>query len=108
MMKGFRSLSFLSLAFLFIFLTGCGKSSPQKIKLFEVTHSIFYTPQYVAIEKGFFKEEGLDVELTNANGGDKAMTALLSNNADIILMGAEATIYVKNQGAPDPAISFAK
>src|SRR5699024_3317921 len=64
--------------------------------------------QYVAIEKGFFEEEGLEIELTNANGGDKAMTALLSGNAEIIMMGAEATVYVKNQGASDPAVNFAQ
>lgn len=87
---------------------GSGSSQPQKIRLFEVTHSIFYAPQYVALTQGFFEEVGLEVELTNANGGDKAMTALLSGNAEIILMGTEATIYVKNQGATDPAINFAQ
>jgi NitT/TauT family transport system substrate-binding protein len=108
MKKWFRLFGLLALTALLFVVTACGNSSPQKIRLFEVTHSIFYAPQYVAIEKGFFKEEGLDVELTNANGGDKAMTALLSNNAEIILMGTEATIYVKNQGATDPAINFAQ
>lgn len=105
-----RNFGLVSLVVLLTALTACsgGSSEPQKIRLFEVTHSIFYAPQYVALSQGFFTEEGLEVELTNANGGDKAMTALLSDNAEIILMGAEATIYVKNQGASDPAINFAQ
>lgn len=80
----------------------------QKVRLVEVTHSIFYTPEYVALEKGFFKEEGLDVELTTAFGGDKTMTALVSGNADVILVGTETTIYVYNQNPKDPAINFAQ
>ncbi|OEF98076.1 hypothetical protein BHF71_03385 [Vulcanibacillus modesticaldus] len=95
-----------------IFVVGCsnstGKVDNPKIRLVEVTHSIFYTPQYVALEMGFFKEEGLDVELTTAYGGDKTMTALLSGNADIILVGTETTIYVYNQNPKDPAINFAQ
>lgn len=80
----------------------------QKVRLVEVTHSIFYTPEYVALEKGFFKEEGLEVELTTAFGGDKTMTALVSGNADVILVGTETTIYVYNQNPKDPAINFAQ
>lgn len=80
----------------------------QKVKLAEVTHSIFYTPQYVALEKGFFKEEGLDVELTTVLGGDKTMTSLLSGESDIILVGSETTIYVYSQSPKDPAINFAQ
>ena len=61
-------------------LIGCNKSDSdlKKITLSEVAHSIFYAPQYVAIEKGFFEEEGIDIELVNAGGADKVMTALLS------------------------------
>lgn len=105
-----RCFGLISLAAMLTLLAACGGKSaePQKIRLFEVTHSIFYAPQYVALNQGFFAEEGLEVELTNANGGDKAMTALLSNNAEVILMGTEATIYVKSQGASDPAINFAQ
>ncbi|GBF10843.1 ABC transporter substrate-binding protein [Tepidibacillus sp. HK-1] len=80
----------------------------HKVRLFEVTHSIFYTPLYVAMEKGFFKDQGLDVELTNANGGDKTMTALVSGSADVILVGTETTIYVYSQNPKDPAINFAQ
>ncbi|MFV9511089.1 ABC transporter substrate-binding protein [Tepidibacillus sp. LV47] len=96
----------------FTFFAGCSDSSTpktqEKIRLAEVTHSIFYTPLYVAIEKGFFKEQGLNVELFNANGGDKTMTALVSGSADIILVGTETTIYVYSQNAKDPAINFAQ
>ena len=110
MKKSLRFLVSISLVCLFLILAACGggSSDPKKVRVFEVTHSIFYAPQYVALEKGFFADEGLEVELTNANGGDKAMTALLSGNAEVILMGTEATIYVKNQGASDPAVNFAQ
>lgn len=93
---------------LFMILTGCTKQSDSVIRLSEVTHSIFYAPQYVAIEKGFFEEEGITLQLTNAAGGDKAMTTLLSNNADIALIGPEATLYVYNQGKEDYVINFAQ
>src|SRR5699024_12583626 len=72
------------------------------------TRSVFYTPQYVAIEKGYFEEEGLDVDLKTTWGGDKTMTALLSDNADIALVGSETSIYVYAQEATDPAINFAQ
>ncbi len=71
------------------------------VRLNEVTHSIFYAPLYIAIENGFFKEEGLNVELTNGGGADKTMTALLSGDADIGLMGVEATVYVYLEGKKD-------
>ena len=61
----------------------------KKIELNEVTHSVFYAPLYVAIEKDFFKEEGLEIKLTNGGGADKVMTAVLSNSAQIGLMGPE-------------------
>jgi NitT/TauT family transport system substrate-binding protein len=72
-----------------------------KVRLNEVTHSIFYAPLYIAIENDFFKQEGLDVELTNGGGADKTMTAILSKDADIGLMGVEATIYVYLEGKKD-------
>lgn len=81
----------------------CGKNtdSAVKIRLNEVTHSIFYAPLYVAIENGFFEEEGIDVELTNGGGADKSMTAILSGGADVGLMGVEAAIYVHLEGKKD-------
>jgi NitT/TauT family transport system substrate-binding protein len=88
-------------------LTGCS-STPEKIRIGEVTRSLFYAPQYVAIEKGFFKEEGLEVELTTTWGGDKTMTALLSDGIDVALVGSETSIYVDQQGATDPVINFAQ
>ncbi|WP_082926877.1 ABC transporter substrate-binding protein [Paenibacillus tuaregi] len=89
-------------------LSGCGTGDQKaKIQLGEVTRSVFYAPQYVALEKGFFKENGLDVELRTTSGGDKTMTALLSGSIDVALVGAETSIYVYQQGADDPVLSFA-
>ena len=84
-------------------LASCKKNPDGliKLRLNEVTHSIFYAPLYVGIENGFYKEEGLDIELTNGGGADKVMTALLSGDADIGLMGVEATIYVYLEGKKD-------
>lgn len=79
-----------------------------KVKVAEVTHSVFYAPQYIALEKGFFKEEGLDVELTLTSGADNVMAAVLSGDADIGLSGSEATIYVYNQGEKDYIKTFAQ
>ncbi|OOC60979.1 ABC transporter substrate-binding protein [Paenibacillus ihbetae] len=89
-------------------LAGCGggSGSATKVKVGEVTRSIFYAPQYVALEKGFFKEEGLDVELQTTPGGDKTMTALLSGAIDVALVGSETSIYVYQQGSEDPVINF--
>lgn len=96
-------------------MVGCGSNNTNsatkeltKVRLSEVVHSIFYAPMYVAINKGFFKEEGLEVELTTAQGADKVMTALLSNAADIGLAGPEATVYVYNQGQDNYVINFAQ
>lgn len=90
-------------------LSGCGHAGQtQKVKVGEVTRSVFYAPQYVAFEKGFFKEEGLDVELQTTSGGDKTMTALLSGAVDVALVGAETSIYVYQQGSDDPVINFAQ
>ncbi|WP_214629800.1 ABC transporter substrate-binding protein [Paenibacillus agaridevorans] len=91
-------------------LAGCGKESEGKklVRIGEVTRSLFYAPQYVAIEKGFFAEEGLEIELTTTPGGDKTMTALLSGVIDVALVGSETSIYVYQQGADDPVINFAQ
>ncbi|MGO4542093.1 ABC transporter substrate-binding protein [Paenibacillus sp. 2TAB19] len=91
-------------------LAGCGKgdSEKTKVRIGEVTRSLFYAPQYVAVEKGYFTEEGLDVKLTTTPGGDKTMTALLSNVIDVALVGSETSIYVYQQGTDDPVINFAQ
>ena len=79
-----------------------------KITLNEVAHSIFYAPQYVAIEKGYFKDEGLDLTLITGFGADKTMTAVISGEADIGFMGSEASIYTYIQGDADYAVNFAQ
>ena len=79
-----------------------------KVTLNEVAHSIFYAPQYVAIEEGYFAEEGLDLTLVTGFGADKVLTALISGEADIGFMGAEASIYAYQEGATDPAVNFAQ
>lgn len=99
----------LCVAFLFLFtFSACSQSKTETIKLAEVTHSIFYAPLYVAMAEGFFEDEGLNVELTTTWGGDKTMTALLSDGADIALVGSETSIYVHAQGSKDPIINFAQ
>ncbi|MFC7787045.1 ABC transporter substrate-binding protein [Rossellomorea sp. GCM10028870] len=104
------SFAMLLIVMLTIGLTACGEKEEvvQKVRVAEVTRSIFYAPEYVAIEKGFFKEEGLDIELTTTWGGDKTMTTLLSGGADIALVGSETSIYVHAQGSDDPVINFAQ
>ncbi len=89
--------------------TGCkSKDGITEITLNEVAHSIFYAPMYVAFEEGYFEEEGLKVNLVNGLGADKTMTAVLSGDCDIGFMGAEASIYVYNEGAEDYVINFAQ
>ncbi len=82
-------------------MLGCSEKDEGTIRLNEVTHSVFYAPLYLAIENGYFKEEGLKIELTNGGGADNSMTAILSGTADIGLMGPETVIYVYNQGKAD-------
>ncbi len=77
-----------------------------KVKVAEVTHSIFYAPQYVAHALGYFEEEGLDVELLLVPGADKVASAVLSGDVQIGLCGSEATIYIYNQGQEDYLINF--
>ncbi|MEA3320761.1 MAG: ABC transporter substrate-binding protein [Bacillota bacterium] len=108
-MKGLRiTLSILLSFALIAALTACGGSKTEKVRIAEVTRSIFYAPQYVAIEKGFFEEEGLEIELTTTWGGDKTMTTLLADGADVALVGSETSIYVYAQGSNDPIINFAQ
>ena len=79
----------------------------QTINLSEVTRSIFYAPQYVALSQGFFEEEGLKIELTTAQGADAVMTSVLANQSDIGFAGPEASIYVYNEGKEDYSQVFA-
>lgn len=110
MKKWVKSSFLLVLAcFSVILLAACSdKEELQDVKVGEVTRSIFYAPQYVAITQGFFEEEGLNVELSTIAGGDKTMTALLSDGIDIALVGSETSIYVSAQGANDPIKNFAQ
>ena len=104
-------LSFLIL-FALLALVGCKKhpsgETLSKVTLNEVAHSIFYAPQYVAIQEGYFAEEGIDLNLVTGFGADKTMTAVLSGEADIGFMGAEATIYAYAEGAKDSVVNFAQ
>jgi NitT/TauT family transport system substrate-binding protein len=97
-----------ALIFLCLMLTSCGGDTGlTRVKLSEVTHSVFYAPQYVALNKGFFKEAGLEIELQNGQGADRVMTAVLSGQCNIGLAGPEASIYVYNEGKADYARVFA-
>ncbi len=101
----------LSLALLAcLTLAGCSQEEEglAKVTLNEVAHSIFYAPQYAAIELGYFQEEGIDLTVVNGGGADNVMTALIAGEADIGFMGSEASIYVYNQGADDHFINFAQ
>lgn len=80
----------------------------EKINVSEVARSVFYAPQYVAINKGFFEEEGIKVELTTGQGADKVMTAVLAGQCEIGFAGPEASIYVYNEGKEDYAEVFAQ
>lgn len=96
-----------------LILSGCsGKrdssSKVTHVTLNEVAHSIFYAPQYVAIEKGYFKEEGIDLELVTGFGADKVLTSLISGEADIGFMGGESSIYAYLEGANDVITNFAQ
>lgn len=92
-------------------LTGCGgreTGGQTKVVLTEVAHSIFYAPMYVAIEEGYFAEEGIDIELVNGFGADKVMTAVLSGDTDIGFMGSESSIYTYAGGTQDYVVNFAQ
>lgn len=90
--------------------TDAGTSSKGStlVVLNEVAHSIFYAPMYVAIEEGYFADEGIDLTLVTGFGADKTMTALLTGEADIGFMGSESTIYTYEEGASDYAVNFAQ
>lgn len=89
------------------FYSGKTESELKKLKLAEVTHSVFYAPQYLADKLGFFEDEGIDLEIILTPGADKVTAAVLSGDADIGFCGSEATIYVYNNGEKDYLINFA-
>ena len=94
-------------------MTGCGSQEGPAadltpVTLNEVAHSIFYAPQYVAIENGYFAEEGLDLTLVTGFGADKVATALVSGDADIGFMGSESSIYIYHQNPEDYIVNFAQ
>ena len=92
-----------------LFFTNKNKEDNKltKVKVAEVAHSIFYAPQYIAITKGFFKDEGLDIDLILTPGADKVTAAVLSKDVDIGFCGSEASIYVYNSGKKDYIKTFA-
>jgi len=95
---------------LILCLNACNPKAKSltKITLNEVAHSIFYAPQYIAIELGYFEEEGIDLELVTGYGADKTMAAVLSGDAQIGFMGSESSIYIYNEGAEDYVVNFAQ
>lgn len=112
-----KTCKIMALAFAVLFcltlLPACGKDAANtkattKVTLNEVAHSIFYAPMYVAIENGYFAEEGIDLTLVTGFGADKTMTALLTGEADIGFMGSESTIYTYVGGNDDYAVNFAQ
>ncbi len=119
--------AFLIIVLAFALCTGCSKTNkdngtqtstssaaktkdtaPSKITLNEVAHSVFYAPLYVAIEKGYFQDEKIDLTLVTGFGADKTMTAVISGEADIGFMGSEASVYMYNEGASDYVVNFAQ
>lgn len=107
----FRTLSvIMALTVLLLFTTACGNQQErlQTVRVCEVTHSVFYAPQYAAIALGYFEQEGIRVELSNGQGADAVMSAVLSNNIDIGFAGPEAAVYVYNEGKEDYPQVFAQ
>ncbi len=106
-----KLLSVLLVAVLLFSCFGCGKENTDgltEVTLNEVAHSIFYAPMYVAIEEGYFEEEGINLILVTGYGADNTMTALLTDEADVGFMGSESSIYTYAQGAEDYAVNFAQ
>ena len=102
----------LLLCMILLFLVACGRAQNEEglttVRVSEVTRSVFYAPQYVAIELGFFADEGIHIDLITSDGADRVMTALLTGAVDIGLSGPEAAIYVFNEGRRDYAVVFAQ
>lgn len=101
---------FLTVGLVMVLLVGTSLSglAATEVRLNEVVHSIFYAPQYVALHKGFFNQEGLEIKLSTAWGGDKAATALMSDHTDIALIGPEPSIYIYQRGADNHPVNFAQ
>ncbi|MBR1693479.1 MAG: ABC transporter substrate-binding protein [Lachnospiraceae bacterium] len=93
-----------------LLLTGCGQGTTDKetVVLNEVAHSVFYAPLYIALEEGYFEAEGLNIELVCGFGADKTMTALLSGEAELGLLGPEAAIYTNAGDIDDTVVNFAQ
>ncbi len=98
----------LIISLLPLYIAGCKDDDLTTVKVNEVTDSVFYAPFYIAIEKGFFAEQGLKIDLTIGSGSDVSMTALLSKGADIILAGPETAVYVDRQNKKDKPKVFAQ
>ncbi|MDE5888754.1 MAG: ABC transporter substrate-binding protein [Bacilli bacterium] len=92
---------------LLVRITKNEKSELETVRLAEVTHSIFYAPLYVSIENGYFKEEGIDIDLILTSGADKVSAAVLSNTVEIGFAGPESAIYVYENGEKDYLVTFA-
>ena len=112
-MKKYLSLILFIVAVLLFTIFTMFNNKPEnkdltKVRVAEVTHSVFYAPQYVAIENGYFEEEGLDVELILTPGADNVMAAVLSGDVEVGFSGSEATFYVYNSGEKDYPITFAQ
>lgn len=104
-MKKFLTVLFACLMAIFCF-SACKKSKLTTIRLNEVTHSIFYAPLYLAINLGYMEDEGIKIELTNGGGSNISMSALLSNSADVALLGPETLVYVVKEGSTDHPMVF--
>lgn len=107
MKKAISSIICLILIFIVsIFMKNNNNSDLTKVKVAEVTHSVFYAPQYLADSLGFFKDEGLDVEIILTNGADAVAASVMSGDVNIGLCGSEQTIYTYNRGADDYLVNF--
>ncbi|AWI06956.1 ABC transporter substrate-binding protein [Clostridium drakei] len=103
----------LSFVFVAVIFAGCGgnkksTSTVTTVKLNEVARSVFYAPMYAAINQGFFKEEGINIDLSTGQGADKTMQQVLSKSCDIGFCGPEQVIYINNQNKEDYPVLFAE
>lgn len=107
--KNLKKICVIMLCFMMLIsINSCKENDLEKVKVSEVAHSVFYAPQYVALELGYFEEVGLDVELINANGADKVTASLLSGDVEIGLQGPEPTIYLYKNQSSDYLVNFAQ